>query len=168
MRSVLDALDALGERLRQVQLALIEIRRAINRRPCCSDSHLACITSSTRSCSAHRHGHRRRRPWHLRPIVDARILSAWLIHRNDPEVFAAYRERGLGRLKLLRAHIETDLGLDAGVAIFSAVLTRRIGPVAYDAPSLRIKSDGSIGTSRAQAAPWVRPAAIGVRYTAGL
>jgi Family of unknown function (DUF5677) len=49
---------------------------------------------------------------HLRPLVDTRLLSAWLIHRNDAEIFAAYREHGLGHLKLLREHIKADLGDD--------------------------------------------------------
>jgi len=47
---------------------------------------------------------------HLRPLVDARILTGWLIARDDPSMFAAYREHGLGRLKLLREHIDADLG----------------------------------------------------------
>jgi hypothetical protein len=41
-------------------------------------------------------------PLHIRAILDTRILSAWLVHRNDREMFAAYREYGIGRLKLLR------------------------------------------------------------------
>lgn len=49
---------------------------------------------------------------HLRPLVDTRILVGWLVTRNDPEIFAAYREYGLGRLKLLREHIKSDLGDD--------------------------------------------------------
>ena len=47
---------------------------------------------------------------HLRPIVDARILVGWLITCNDPGIFAAYREHGLGRLKLVREHIKADFG----------------------------------------------------------
>lgn len=47
---------------------------------------------------------------HIRPLVDTRILVGWLVTRNDPEIFAAYREHGLGRLKLLRDHIKADLG----------------------------------------------------------
>ncbi len=45
----------------------------------------------------------------LRALLDARIVSAWLISRNDPELIAAYREYGLGQLKLLKEHIEADL-----------------------------------------------------------
>jgi hypothetical protein len=51
-------------------------------------------------------------PLHLRAILDTRIISAWLTVRNDPELFAAYREHGLGRLKLLREHVVADLGED--------------------------------------------------------
>ena len=48
----------------------------------------------------------------VRPIVDTRILIGWLIIRDDAEIYAAYREHGLGRLKLLREHIKADLGDD--------------------------------------------------------
>jgi hypothetical protein len=51
-------------------------------------------------------------PLHIRAILDTRILSAWLVHRNDREMFAAYRAHGIGRLKLLREHILADLGDD--------------------------------------------------------
>jgi hypothetical protein len=44
--------------------------------------------------------------------VDARILSSWLITKNDPALFEAYRSHGLGRLKLLREHLKEDLGDD--------------------------------------------------------
>jgi hypothetical protein len=54
-------------------------------------------------------------PIHLRGIVDVRILSAWLMHRDDPSVFAAYREYGLGQLKLLYEHMKADLGDDVDV-----------------------------------------------------
>jgi hypothetical protein len=49
---------------------------------------------------------------HLRPLVDARILSGWLIVKDDPALFEAYRSFGLGRLKLLHEHIKDDLGDD--------------------------------------------------------
>lgn len=51
---------------------------------------------------------------HLRPLVDGRIIVGWLITRNDPEVFDAYRAHGLGRLKLLREHIRNDLEEEPG------------------------------------------------------
>jgi hypothetical protein len=55
---------------------------------------------------------------HLRPLIDARITSAWLAHRNDRQIFGAYREHGIGRLKLLREHVKADMGddLDEGTA----------------------------------------------------
>jgi hypothetical protein len=49
---------------------------------------------------------------HLRPLVDTRILVGWLITRDEPEIFGAYREHGLGRLKLATEHIKADLGDD--------------------------------------------------------
>ncbi len=51
-------------------------------------------------------------PLRIRSILDTRILSAWLVHHDDPELFAAYRGHGLGRLKLLREHVIADLGED--------------------------------------------------------
>lgn len=50
--------------------------------------------------------------YHLRPIVETRIVSAWLTKRDDASTFAAYREHGLGHLKLLRDHIRADFGED--------------------------------------------------------
>ena len=44
--------------------------------------------------------------------MDARILSGWLIAKNDPALFEAYRSFGPGRLKLLHEHIKDDLGDD--------------------------------------------------------
>jgi len=49
---------------------------------------------------------------HLRPLVETRIVSAWLAKRDEPALFAAYREHGVGRLKLLRDHIKADFGDD--------------------------------------------------------
>jgi hypothetical protein len=46
---------------------------------------------------------------HLRPLIDARITSAWLALRNDRQIFGAYREHGIGRLKLLREHVKADM-----------------------------------------------------------
>jgi hypothetical protein len=67
-------------------------------------------------------------PLHLRPILDTRIRSAWLLQRNDPELFAAYREHGLGNLKLLREHVVADLGndLDEEEKAFVDHLDRRV------------------------------------------
>jgi len=49
---------------------------------------------------------------HLRPIVDARIVLAWLITRDEPDLFAAYQEHGRGNLKLLREHLKEDMRED--------------------------------------------------------
>jgi hypothetical protein len=62
--------------------------------------------------------------FHIRPLVDARILVGWLITRNDPAIFAAYREYGRGRLKLLRDHIKADLGENLDDIARNALTTR--------------------------------------------
>jgi hypothetical protein len=46
----------------------------------------------------------------VRPLVETRIVSAWLCKKNDRKLIEAYREHGLGNLKLLRDHIKADLG----------------------------------------------------------
>ena len=50
------------------------------------------------------------------------------MHRNEPELFAAYREYGIGRLKLLREHVLADLGddLDEEIQEFVDQLDRRV------------------------------------------
>jgi hypothetical protein len=50
--------------------------------------------------------------FYVRPLVETRIVSAWLSRKNDPSLIAAYREHGLGNLKLLRDHIKADFGED--------------------------------------------------------
>ena len=67
-------------------------------------------------------------PLHIRAILDTRILSAWLVHRNDREIFAAYREYGIGRLKLLREQVLADLGedLDEEAHAFVDQLDKRV------------------------------------------
>ena len=45
-------------------------------------------------------------PHVLRPIIDGRIVLAWLIKRNDPELFHRYRDYGMGRRKLFKLHLE--------------------------------------------------------------
>jgi hypothetical protein len=47
---------------------------------------------------------------YLRPIVDSRIVLAWLISRDEPDLFLAYQGHGRGRLKLLREHVKADFG----------------------------------------------------------
>ena len=46
----------------------------------------------------------------VRPLVETRIVSAWLCKKSDPNLIEAYREHGLGNLKLLRDHIRADFG----------------------------------------------------------
>jgi hypothetical protein len=42
----------------------------------------------------------------LRPMVDTRILAAWLITKKDPELFEKFKSFGSGRLKLHKLHLE--------------------------------------------------------------
>ena len=42
----------------------------------------------------------------LRPMVDTRILIAWLIHKDDPELYEKFKSFGAGRLKLHKLHLE--------------------------------------------------------------
>lgn len=41
-------------------------------------------------------------PHHLRSMVDARITIAWLLWKNDSEIYARYKAYGQGKLKLLK------------------------------------------------------------------
>ena len=50
--------------------------------------------------------------FYVRPLVETRIVSAWLSKKNDSTLIEAYREHGLGNLKLLRDHIKADFGED--------------------------------------------------------
>jgi Family of unknown function (DUF5677) len=42
----------------------------------------------------------------LRPMVDTRILVAWLISRDDSELYDKFKSFGAGRLKLRKLHLE--------------------------------------------------------------
>jgi hypothetical protein len=42
----------------------------------------------------------------LRPMVDTRILIAWLIEKDDPELYEKFKRFGAGRLKLRKLHLE--------------------------------------------------------------
>lgn len=42
----------------------------------------------------------------LRPMVDTRILVAWLIHKSDPKLYEKFKNFGAGRLKLRKLHLE--------------------------------------------------------------
>lgn len=66
--------------------------------------------------------------FHIRPLVETRIVSAWLSKTNDPRLIDAYREHGLGNLKLLRDHITADFGddRDDDTGEFLEYLDRRV------------------------------------------
>jgi hypothetical protein len=110
MSAILDALDQLGERLRGAQTDFLKDPEADEP----NEVLLGLASRMYRLLSAFLN---RPSAWvpdtaalHLRPLVDARILSGWLIAKNDPALFEAYRMHGLGRLKLLREHIREDVG----------------------------------------------------------
>ena len=112
MRAVLKACDTLGEQLRATQL------RAFTD-PDTDEPNAVLLGLASRLYRLLYVFIERPTAWapdtsplYLRPLVDTRILIAWLITRDEPELFAAYREHGLGRLKLLREHIKNDLGED--------------------------------------------------------
>jgi len=42
----------------------------------------------------------------LRPMVDTRILVAWLIAKDDPGLYEKFKSFGAGRLKLRKLHLE--------------------------------------------------------------
>lgn len=128
MRAVLDALDDLGDRLRTEQRAFFE-------NPDADEQNAVLLGLASRMYRLLYAFLERPSAWtpessglHLRPLVDARILTGWLITRDDPAIFAAYREYGLGRLKLLRDHIRADLGeqLDEAVRGMLEHLDQRV------------------------------------------
>lgn len=41
-------------------------------------------------------------PHHLRSMVDARITTAWLLWKDDPDIYTRYKAYGQGKLKLLK------------------------------------------------------------------
>jgi hypothetical protein len=112
MQAIVKACDALGKELRQVQLKVFED-------PAHDEPNAVLLGLASRMYRLLYAFIERPSAWtpdvgglHLRPIVDTRILVGWLIARDDPEIYAAYREHGLGRLKLLREHIKADFGED--------------------------------------------------------
>jgi len=112
LRAVLDALDRLGDELQIAQQAVFGDPEA-------DEPNAVLLGLASRLFSLLYAFLERPSAWapttagyFLRPLVDARILVGWFITRDDPEIYAAYREHGLGRLKLLREHIKADLGDD--------------------------------------------------------
>lgn len=45
----------------------------------------------------------------IRSLIEARIVLAWLLKRNDPELFEKFKDYGRGHLKLLKLHLEEYL-----------------------------------------------------------
>jgi len=41
-----------------------------------------------------------------RALLESRIVLKWLFQRNDPELFARFKDYGRGRIKLLKLHLE--------------------------------------------------------------
>jgi hypothetical protein len=112
MHAILIALDQLGERLRTEQTAFLKDPEA-------DEANEVLLGLASRMYRLLSGFLARPSAWvpdtaalHLRPLVDARILAGWLLVKNDPALFDAYRAHGLGRLKLLREHIKEDLGDD--------------------------------------------------------
>jgi hypothetical protein len=112
MRGLLSALDEVGDELRNVQQKVVGD-------PGADEPNAVLLGLASRMYSLLYAFIERPSAWvpvtaglFLRPLVDSRILIGWLITRDDPEIYAAYREHGLGRLKLLKEHIKADLGDD--------------------------------------------------------
>jgi hypothetical protein len=110
LRALLRAAGALGDRLREAQL-----RAFAN--PDDDESRAVLFGMASRMYRLLVDLFDRPSSWapgtaayYLRPLVETRIVSAWLAKRNDPALIAAYREHGLGNLKLLRDHIKADFG----------------------------------------------------------
>jgi hypothetical protein len=68
----------------------------------------------------------------IRSLVEGRIVHKWLIHKNDPDLFTAFKEYGRGHLKLHVLHLreyheslsEPVEGLEDTVASMEALLNR--------------------------------------------
>jgi hypothetical protein len=45
----------------------------------------------------------------LRALVDGLITSSWLVAKDDPNLYLAFRAYGLGKLKLFKLHLEDHL-----------------------------------------------------------
>jgi hypothetical protein len=112
MHVILVALDRLGERLRTEQMAFVKD-------PESDEPNEVLLGLASRMYRLLSGFLARPSAWvpdtaalHLRPLVDARILAGWLLVKDDPALFEAYRAHGLGYLKLLREHIKEDLGDD--------------------------------------------------------
>lgn len=110
MAEMLRAVEAVGFKLREIQTEVVDD-------PATDEPNAVLLGLASRTYRLLYAFLERPSAWvpdtsglHIRPLVDARILIGWLITRDDPGIFAAYREHGLGRLKLLREHIKADFG----------------------------------------------------------
>ncbi len=112
LRELLSAARALGERLRDAQLPAFDT-------PDADKSTSVLFGMASRMYRLLLDFLDRPSSWapatasfYVRPLVETRIVSAWLAKKDDPTLIAAYREHGLGNLKLLRDHIKADFGED--------------------------------------------------------
>lgn len=110
IRTLLDAARALGDKLRDAQLTAYTAPEA-------DDATAVLFGMASRMYRLVLDFLDRPSAWspatasfYVRPLVETRIVSAWLSRRNDPALFEAYKEHGLGNLKLLRDHIKVDFG----------------------------------------------------------
>jgi hypothetical protein len=110
MRRLLESLETLGDALWNVQLGLTRDPNE-DERPAVllglASRMYRQMADFLERPSAWAHG---TSELHTRPLVETRIVSAWLVKRDDPTIFAGYIEHGLGKLKLLRDHINNDVG----------------------------------------------------------
>jgi len=51
-------------------------------------------------------------PHILRSMIDARIIAAWLLKQNDPELFQKFKDYGLGKRKLFKLQLEELMDRD--------------------------------------------------------
>jgi hypothetical protein len=112
LRALLGAVRTLGDRLREAQLEAFATPEA-------DDQATVLFGMASRMHRLVADFLDRPSSWapatssyYVRPLVETRIVSAWLTKRSDTSLVAAYREHGLGNLKLLRDHIRADFGDD--------------------------------------------------------
>jgi hypothetical protein len=55
-----------------------------------------------------------RSPHLIRPMIDTRIVAAWLVFKNDPALYERYKDYGQGKLKLLKLNFEEHIEQQGG------------------------------------------------------